>query len=486
MTSKSEVIELFEGDRRLAMKIVDTGASITSFLGRATRLCPLIGSTIKEVRFLGEGNFGAAFEIDFPGRGTRRYAIKISEPKTDTYHRFGLYRLTYRELSDKYGISLPIIFGMNPTSPRPNSEDDPITSSLVIPLFMRSCRLPRSLVVNRVDNGKPLSLDPSFSLVCGEGGSEFAISVLVSKSFVDGTSIHFLDVFDFATCNNEEDFPDPEDLDPDRDAQPLDANETMRQYTFVQMASTTLEKLHRKSMLPPGEMDAIVLQVLHSIHVYQERWNIVHGDLHADNVFLERIEPDLTWQGKRSVDWKGAGSMAKAIVRKRMNKSVDTSQYFAYVVDGHRMLYLKRGMCPYIVKLGDWGMSCKYATPQILEMDVTLNGADSKDGSGPIVPNFYTALYDPLMFINHIVSLGYRSKFIDAIVGSILDAAGVANLENLMNPKLPGRPNVKIITKTVPLREWNVKENILLREDIMHQFMLEPPRGSKVVILGDL
>ena len=203
-------------------------------------------------------------------------------------------------------------------------------------------------------NGKGTITVPSKSYVCDEERySEYVLSVLVGELYRKGECINFIDTFDFATC-----------LKP-----------VSNQYIFMERIDNVLKTIADCVFTEDYSIGMrAVIQLLFAIAIYQRKYKIVHGDLHLDNVFVEYVTPTTEFGGQKLAE----------------------CDYFYYQI-GKKTIYLP--YTPFIIKIGDWGLSCKYSEPMVMNSNTMRDGYDQYEGFGPWIPNFYTETYDAVLSI---------------------------------------------------------------------------------------
>lgn len=375
-------------------------------LASERRVCPLIGDKLREIKLLGKGKYGEVYEIDFEGRGSKRYAMKKSALPT-TWRKVGLkdqsipyenLRAYFSGLSD---LPLETIMKFNGIEASPSESINAPTLTLIIPDFMSFACYDKNQYARFDGNGDTIvssvptsskdsvvvnssvptsSKDSNSSVVCASFYTEFLISLLVAEYYRNGTSINFIDTIAFGICPGSK--IDEQTTKPVADT---------KQYTIMEFVDgTLLSTINQDSEIVYGEkiLNGMMVQIYHAIAVYQLN-EIVHGDLHVENVFISKITDQTEWNGIKLKDVK----------------------FFCYRVAGVSLYVPNDG---YIVKIGDWGLSCKYSDPKILNIDVMANGYAQK-GGGPLVPNFYSAAYDPL-FITNLVSHFHPNSFVNSIL----------------------------------------------------------------------
>jgi serine/threonine protein kinase len=357
-------------------------------------VCPLIGKKIKLVKKLGEGEYGAVFEIHIPGQGNKQYAVKKSHSKERT--------------------------------------------------TIRGCTVMKEYTVGKYPEQTTVSKG---DIVCDDVYTEYLIALLAGKIARSGKSANFFDTFYFATCDDKK---------------------KQAHYTFMEMIDTSLRatlpcvsektyKKRQKGSMYPEVMDYILVQTLHSIGVLQSWYKIVHGDLHTGNIFLEIVTPETTFGGKKLLE-------------------VD---YYEYRING-KSIYIPGGKaCPFIVKIGDWGLASKFSKPQIFNKLVIKDGYTAPDGT-KLIPNFYTPAYDVVYTVDVIWSLNRSNKFIADILSFIagVPPTKLANFHRQVQP----RPTWDLMTRFAHV----TPASILTDEKLMGDFSVRPNVDeSKIALLGE-
>jgi len=125
----------------------------------------------------------------------------------------------------------------------------------------------------------------------------------------------------------------------------------------------------------PLIIDSIVLQIIIAIANYQERFWISHNDLHLENIFLLKIPNGYKYNGR----------------------DISKVDYFEYTYKKRKIYIPNVGL---LVKLGDWGMSCKFSVRQIYNNPVMKGLVDysAQYMNGKVgylyMPNYYFPEYD--------------------------------------------------------------------------------------------
>lgn len=190
--------------------------------------------------------------------------------------------------------------------------------------------------------------------------TEYMISIICSQFLKKGISAHFLESFGLSTCLKEIKKP------------------VVNFYFYMELIDKSLNYI-KNCILTKDLMSGVIIQVLHSIYVLQTQ-KIVHGDLHVGNVFIKYIDEKTEYMGN----------------------NLFNIEYFHYLLDD-KEFYIPA--TPFIVKIGDFGMSVKYEEPIIAPVGVLITGGigvrslgkQFKDKS--VVPNWYNTYYDILTFL---------------------------------------------------------------------------------------
>ena len=465
----SHTIDLFFNGRKETLDILDTGGDIIKYLTRLNPICPLIGTEIKLEEQLGKGSFGTVFLIEFPEKGPGRYAVKRNDIKMfkgkfaigKTYAE-GLK--SFREVNWTFNVDEDAFYEFNGIA-NPNEVVDASKADFYYPEFMtNTCK--SGLTFPRADkDGKVTVLKGS--LVCQSSITEFIISLLAGELVRDGSSINFVDTFYFATCRP--------------------AVNTTQQYTFMEKIDTSLKKLMGygagRTRVPPffaqvptdDEIVAIYIQTVHALAVLQNRLSIVHGDLHTDNVFIERTRPDMLWKGKKLADY----------------------DFLRLNIYGGFPLYIPVSEAKYIAKLGDWGLSVKYPSSESpktigkLEVFETGYTQSGNRAAGPWIPNFYSQSYDVAYFTARLHYDRPKLVFVRRVMMWILgydpdrmpDQVTEDKLKSVFMEYTGYRPDIKNKVLTTALAHVSPKA-ILSNPDLMGRY-LETPVGSTLTVSTD-
>jgi serine/threonine protein kinase len=212
--------------------------------------------------------------------------------------------------------------------------------------------------------------------------------------------------------------------------------------------------------LTQGDLISIVAQILIAVLFYQSIFKISHNDLHTGNIFLEKITNKTKYNGKYLKDYG----------------------FISYNIYG-KEYYVPLGR--YLVKIGDWGLSCKYSKPMVLSQLVidSFAGRDKYFDEGTfrqamsIIPNVYRPSYDlifTLIAIYQLLMMSYEEyNVVIDVVKQFIEYITNDNLDNFMATLSLQykRPN---LTK---LKEYMSMQDII-SEGIMLKDLMEKPNKA--------
>lgn len=431
-----DLLQVFYENKEEILDIYNTGGSIVQFLAKTDKkICSLFGSKIKYLDRIGKGSQGIVFEINFPNKGTGKYVVKrsisndveimnISVPIKGSLSRSQIKVSDFANnlINSGLNINYNVIIESNGGNPDKLLN---IGDKFIIPYFATNCILNNNKIIRKLDDSGSYVIPKNSYLCINKTYSEYLISLLVSKflnSKSNYFSINFINTISFSTC-------------------PISPNK-IYQYTFMEKIDSSLDNIKNclfelddkgkinKNFRPSINeevVNSIYIQILHAISIYQTL-NIVHGDLYLGNIFIEYINE-------------------KSILNETKLFDID---YFEYQIDSQSIFIPGGKACPFIVKIGDWGLSCKYSEPMILNKEVINDGMDQYDGNGAWLPNFYCKSYDPF-FITDCFYEEYNisNTFISNIFKYMLNANDKnfkEKREEHMNREIQ-RPVIKHISK---------------------------------------
>nr|QBK93259.1 MAG: protein kinase [Pithovirus LCPAC403] len=255
--------------------------------------------------------------------------------------------------------------------------------------------------------------------------SEFLIGLLCSD-LARSRSINFMDIMDLSMCPESE-----------------DELSFMFQEKMIGSLGDGLIKID----------DSILIQVFHAIACYQENYAISHNDLHSGNLLYTK------YIGK------------------------EETTHLAFVLDDVT-LYIPKP--EYIIKIGDFGLSCKYSNYMILNYEVVNN-------EFPIPVN-YSEFYDLGTVIISMLSmliLTPNPLLLKSITYILQDNPGPESeylnfffdnehpLYKYFNKDSRKRPRLDMLDEP-PLSDMSAYK--LLRSPLFSKFRNRPVRGNIVVV----
>lgn len=347
--SRANVQDHFNENTSEILNIFLTGGEIVDFMGNEEQnICRDIDTNlIKISKEIGKGLSGTVYDIAFTGeKSSRKYVLKKSLAKIDVKN-IPLGSLTLSEYFDKYlknTQSKSVFMKING-----GEKFSPPPKNVIIPIYAELCKTSSQIMYKKNDKSNSDAIIPPNSYICGnEMYSEYIISLIVSDYYRSGKCANFIEMFGFATCKASESL--------------------FYQHIFMEKIDMTLRNLVETRKLLSIDMTSIIIQVIFAIGCMEKYSSITHNDLHADNIFIQIIDDNTIFKGTKLVDYK----------------------FFHYKFGG-RDIYFPRGK--YLVKIGDFGMSCKWSTPIVSPKKIINNIPPEW------VPNFYSEMYDTAYFI---------------------------------------------------------------------------------------
>ena len=472
---RKTLTEIFGAERDELHRIINTGGDIVGYLnGRDSPICPLMGNDVRLGKFLGKGTYGEVFELVFVSRSanggpdvafSKRYAVKKAKPTVESIEVSRIEDFdTLVYMVNDYGLDVAVVEKYNRLPPGTWGPGKPVVAGLesgeiAFPLFLVSCV--SDMAYKRIDQTDAETIVPPGSSVCEDSYSELVHSILSGDLYRSGRSINFIDTFAFSVCQAEK---------------YSDRNRKYEFLTFMEQIDGTMRSMIVE--LAPY-MKNIIVQIMFGVAVLQTL-GIVHGDLKDDNIFIERVTENTVWDGL----------------------NVQDAKYFKYVLNG-TPFYLPA--CPYIVKIGDWGLSCKYSKPMILNKTTMETGYDQYDGEGPWLPNWCAKAYDPLHILmstkmlcarariagqqNPTLATNFESdfpRFLNMAFSVLTKGVNVSRLEIGNHNGIfteQQRPKVSQLASTLSSVS---AESFLSDIDVMRPYMKVPDDESMAIQLGEI
>ena len=200
--------------------------------------------------------------------------------------------------------------------------------------------------------------------------TEYAISLIFSDFYTHDQSIHFVPVErgSFSTCLTF--------LDTLKRRTAVENPKNTPNISITEFFSMDRVKGHSLDKCPGPYQNACLIQVLHSIAVYQKP-SISHNDLHGGNIMVEQILYSTRWNNQELINY----------------------DCFQYNIGDNESLYIP--FVPFLIKIIDFGLSCKYSPEVILNENIMTNkvGEPPANPKSLIPPNWYFPAYDVLMFL---------------------------------------------------------------------------------------
>jgi len=390
----------------MAASIVDVintkGSIVNSLILNNPNVCSEFKTTILKGAELGSGVQGVVNDVDIsrnpnlqknisiPGLSNTDYIIKtILVPEIE--HKYlGRLKTVDRAIRDIIDTDPSLVYDVQLAY----NGGDPNRMVKVIKIIKeaKDCLYedPNPYVFSKNDGtNQDMNIESGNYLCSNSSYSEYMIGVLCSSlsEYLNNERgfgcRNFVYITDFATCTSSDNF---------------------LQYIFMEKIDVDLKTLMIKPELlqklgtitEVDDIPAILFQCLFAIYTYEFMYQMNHNDLHPGNVFIREL-PSI--------------------------------KYLRYEYK-QIMYYIP---CKYIVKIGDFGMSCKYSDPMILNELIIM------DGYGGVIPNFYNTTYDVMCLLLYLLHL--KSGFVTYILED--NGLSVENMiqQKLLQPKYP-RPKL--------------------------------------------
>lgn len=433
----SDLVSLiFEGGTEI-LKVVGRGDPMVASLAIPTSECPLIGSTVKFGKQLGKGKYGEVFEIDIPGKGSKKYVVKVGKVVA--------FEETIKKPSDfdKYikKCGLDVIVAFNPGLSMVAAEA--VGKTYIIPEFGIECLATvRKRFVNNMTGGESVLVPPGSYLCSTSAYSEFFIGAMVGESYRSDQCINFFDVYSLFTCPSQNASPDA--------TPPGDT--IYNQYIFMDRIHDEYRNLLGENFLNHTKKeinDNIYVQLIFAIAFYQEKYQLSHNDLHPGNLFAEIIRGTTMFRGQLLYQ----------------------ARWFHYKI-GERDLYLPA--IPLIVKIGDFGLAVKFSTPIVGNKEVFQSGF-AKKGGRPLVPNTYMPQYDAIYATNTFASnLGEEDGFIPDSIDFLVNNKP---LDTILRPR-----NARPILENIS--DCGTAKDLLMSDLFFDKYGTKPNERAVIATLG--
>jgi serine/threonine protein kinase len=435
------------------IKIIDTRGSIVDYLSKESSLCPLIGSEIQLFKELGKGAQGIVYQIKFPGIGKNEYVVKTIKPHPDDIDKEEVHNYqineygTLKALGESYyhndQISLDAFMDMNGGKDRDLVHGEKI----YIPIFAKLCKLHKNKLVIPVNDAfKTYFIREGRGYACDNAiYSEYVLMILLGEMYRKSRTINFMDVFDFATCYKKT---------------------NSMQYIFMEKISPMDVFINNDSSV----ISNIIIQLLFSIASYQRKYLISHNDLHPGNIFAKVITLDTRWNGEEVLYY----------------------DYFSYDIDGVK-LYIPNST--FIIKIGDFGLACKYSDPCILLDGIVDDRYKMKNIT--VIPNWLSLEYDSIFCMAALGTKLSNSGIYKEVMNEMMFDLPASETDGLkyyrghyqstsMRPEmnsLKGRfdKDMNYSGNIFATAEWMLKSSKSLEE-----FRKPPPADKKILEIGKI
>ena len=418
------------------------------------------------------------------------------ESLTEEFYRF------WKELVDD--AERPFYFNMK-------TKDSVWKEDLDLDIKDRCFDYPEHLPFNVISFPSP------FYMCKNEFYTEYALSLIFSDFYTSGKSIHFVPVKrdSFSTCLT---FPlkkrkvrKEKEKEPKISINEFFSMDHVKGHPLYDAASTEPTKYsHLLSQVSTetavedtfgkddnGYLNACLIQVLHSIAVYQNQ-SISHNDLHGGNIIMEQILYSTQWDNQELIDY----------------------DYFQYKIgNNNKSLYIP--FVPFLPKIIDFGLSCKYGSPEVILNESIMTNKVGEPLGNPqslIPPNWYFPAYDILIFLFTFCTflfpqnlLGQRILWVALHFPDIPENEEWTFLEHIekeddprqfylkynkkwvtcirdVNPNLPQLSQVtleiNIIDRYEKLNSSSLLQKCMNNHSILKPYTDKPPNDQKCIILG--
>jgi len=317
--------------------------------------CPIENNpSIHFGKLLGEGEGGQAWEIHIEGHGEKPFVVKVTDTKIERIDAGIRTPMSLGVVAEKLaenGLPRNLTIALNGNDPNRVIN---VGDLLCIAPFSKLCKNKKDLHYEKADGSGDIIIIPKGNQVCQDGTySEYYIGLLCSKLY-SGISpfsdtrvrcMNFINVFGFSQCTK-----------------PC----KMKEYTFMEKLDGTV---YDAPLMGVKVYDSIYEQLILALNIMQIAYDIVHGDLHVQNMFLEFIRPKTTYN----------------------NQNLYDADFFEYRFGSKSYYVENRGV---ILKIGDFGLSVKYTEPLVGNGYVLETGFKDDLFGVSIIPNWYSRSYD--------------------------------------------------------------------------------------------
>jgi len=437
---------------------VDSGNSLVEELAVPDgEVCALFQNEVKIIEQIGRGAFGKIYSVEIPGKGEKKYVVKIVDANIT-------YKVSNWNTLESLGFPRSLLHAYNPNAMLYYEYDQ----ELFIPEFARECLIPIEMerkfppIPNNVKDVQPIVIRGPAHLCQNRIYSEFYIGAIVGQAYQDGKCINFFDVHSMFTCsvleNNQKSYKQFILMDKIDGAWGDGANCCKAGDYVCNLSGDYNREIQR----------GVFLQLMFAIAFYQDRYQISHNDLHSDNLFVEYVNDQTSFNDQRLIeaDWYHYHLSEKKNEKENL---LACDVYFPAI--------------PVIAKIGDFGLSVKYSEPIVGDQTVFETGYDQNDGDGPWIPNQYYPTYDSIYAAaSYIFKLNEECSVYDDELDQMLCFLG--NIMNIFQYSSILRPNSgRPILRYLPY--FHTAEQ-LLRSPFVQSIYGQKPSIGTIVTLGIL
>jgi len=189
----------------------------------------------------------------------------------------------------------------------------------------------------RIDPPPTFEISPNINMCINPFYTEYMISLICSNLYTEGDSIHFVPVErnSFSTCLTVEKKQKRRQKRSSNNPPVISIQEF---FIMDRIEGYPIKDKPLRESVPYKDVDVCLIQVLHSIAVYQQK-QISHNDLHGENILIEQILLNTKWDNQELINYA----------------------YFQYELENKESLYTP--FVPFLIKIIDFGLSCKYSAP---------------------------------------------------------------------------------------------------------------------------
>lgn len=267
--------------------------------------------------------------------------------------------------------------------------------------------------------------------------NEFMIGSILNRLRDHGNTIHIPRTYDLTACDKQ----------PKRKER-LSASSYFIMTELIEDA-TSLEDLmyemsYSDNLLP------IIIQVLHTIYLFESKYKIIHGDLHNKNIIFRKYD-DEWFRGPKGE--KGA-----------------EYDFFEYKVHG-KSLYIPKDNYEYVSYIIDFGLSCEYSRSEICWQQI-------RKGNIRSIVNTYLPATDYL-FALYMLTLNDRPIFNELATTSLGEKFTIKDYKRYMNKDYFRLTNEKLLK-----RFKHDAGYILSKSSLFDKFRKKPPSNKRVLLVG--